>query len=137
MTGSISLRNDRAEFARLRAMVEGFSEKERLHETMGYRLVLILEELFTNVYKYSTTKPQAGAINVVLKRAGEIILIDFADDGPPFNPLTLPKPRIDRQLDDRPVGGLGIHIVRSMTRTASYERDDGWNRLKLTCAIKP
>lgn len=74
---------------------------------------------------------------VALTQTGGTIRIDFAFDGTPSDPHTLPRPRIDRQLGNRLIGGLGFHIVRSMTYSASYERDAGWNRLKLSCAIRP
>ena len=135
VTTSINLPNERSSFARLRGLAERFVETERLGDVTASRLVLILEELFTNVHKYSRGSRPAAAIEVRLTREGGTILIDFADDGGAFNPLGLPKPRIDRNLAERPVGGLGVHIVRSMAQESHYERTDGWNRLQLVCAI--
>ncbi len=137
MATRISLPNDRAGFSRLRALAEGFAAGEGLSETMGHRLVLILAGLFTNVHKSGRGRQPAESVEVSLSRAGEEIVITFADDGGAFDPLKLPGPTIDRTLEERPVGGLGVHIVRSMAQQLRYERTDGWNRLHLTCAIRP
>ncbi len=136
MTASITLPNDRASFAGLRALAGDFALGEGLSEVMTHRLILILEELFTNVHKYSRGSHPASAVEVGLVREGDRLVIDFADDGGAFNPLSIPRPRIDRNLDERPVGGLGVHIVRSMAERSHYERVGGWNRLRLVCEVR-
>ena len=59
---------------------------------MGYLIVLILEELFANVHKYSLGDPPAAAIEVGLERDGDTLVVDFVDDGGAFNPLAMPPP---------------------------------------------
>ncbi len=137
MVARITLPNDRSSFFDLRAFAEGFAAREGLSDVMGNRLVLILEELFTNVHKFGRGDHSAKVIDVGLERVGDDLLVAFADDGGAFNPLGLPIPRMDRNVDERPVGGLGFHIVRSMTRKLRYERTGSWNRLHLVCAVRP
>lgn len=137
MVARITLPNERSSFAGLRAFAEGFAAGEGLSEAMAHRLMLILEELFTNVHKYGRGGRPATSIDVCLDRDRDDLIVGFADDGGAFNPLNLPTPRIDRSLDARPVGGLGVHIVRSMARQSRYERTNGRNRLHLVCTIRP
>ena len=130
-------RNEPRELARLRETVEEFVAEANLDALTGHHVMLILEELFTNVVKYSGGTSPAGAaakgIMVGLDRKGSSIRIAFADDGAPFNPLAVPEPELDEEVEERPIGGLGIHLVRSLTARASYQRAEGWNRLQLVC----
>ena len=53
------------------------------------------------------------------------LAIDFVDDGQPFDPLGLPAPDLDAAAEERQVGGLGVHIVRSLVDEARYLREGG------------
>lgn len=61
---------------------------------------------------------------------GSVVLC-VEDDGPAFDPLAAPEPDLDAPLEDRPVGGLGIHLLREMMDTLDYVRRDDRNRLIL------
>ena len=54
---------------------------------------------------------------------------EVEDDGRPFNPLTAPAPDLTSAVEDRPVGGLGIHLVRSLMEQVDYRRESGKNHL--------
>jgi anti-sigma regulatory factor (Ser/Thr protein kinase) len=54
------------------------------------------------------------------------------DDGHEFDPLAKEAPDLTLSVEDRPIGGLGIHLLRNLTDGMSYERRDGLNRLTLT-----
>lgn len=133
-------RNKPTELARLRETVEYFIFESNLDALTGHRLHVILEELFTNVVKYGTGEGTwgEGAQGVVVKlaRKDDAVKIEFADDGEPFNPLTLPEPDLEDDLEERPIGGLGIHLVKRMAERISYRRLDGWNRLQLVCSSR-
>ena len=56
----------------------------------------------------------------------------IADDGRPFDPLTeAPEPDLESAIEDRPIGGLGVHLVRTMMDEVRYRREEGKNRLTL------
>jgi anti-sigma regulatory factor (Ser/Thr protein kinase) len=61
----------------------------------------------------------------------EVVLV-VADDARPFDPLTLATPDIGAALEDRTIGGLGVHLVRQMMDTVSYTYEAGHNRLRMT-----
>ena len=89
-------------------------------------LELVVEELFLNVARY------AGAESVELRYAvpeAGVVEVEMADDGRAFDPLTRPDPDLNLPLETRPVGGLGIFLVRRLTRSLRYSRDGGWNRV--------
>jgi serine/threonine-protein kinase RsbW len=57
--------------------------------------------------------------------------LGVSDDGPAFDPLAMATPDIDAPLEERPIGGLGIYLVREMMAGVSYERRDGRNVLRM------
>jgi anti-sigma regulatory factor (Ser/Thr protein kinase) len=94
--------------------------------------LIILEELFTNALHYGYPHGAAQAqIKVALTAQPGRIEIDFSDDGRPFDPLAQSSPQLDQAPADRPEGGLGLHILRSLVDEASYRRTGGRNHLTL------
>ena len=61
-----------------------------------------------------------------------VLTAHVEDDGRAFNPLEAPAPDIDAGIDERPIGGLGIHLVRSVMSSVEYRREDGRNILIMT-----
>jgi hypothetical protein len=63
---------------------------------------------------------------------GDMAMAEVEDDGRPFNPLEAPPPDLDRPIEERPVGGLGLHIVRTVMDTVAYRRQGSHNVLTVT-----
>ena len=96
-----------------------------------YLANLAIEELVTNCIKYGYDDSAQHVIEIELElSAGEMILT-VTDDGHPFNPLELPAPNTSAPVEDLPIGGLGIHLLRRMSDHMDYARTDGKNRLTL------
>jgi len=133
---SLSLRSDPAEFGRLISFAEGFARRLALPGTECARLLIILEELFTNNVKHGHDfgHPR-GRIEVALALDIGQLQIEFRDDGRPFDPLTGTLPDLDQPAATRPASGLGLHIVRSLVDEARYSRDGDHNHLVLTRKI--
>jgi anti-sigma regulatory factor (Ser/Thr protein kinase) len=93
---------------------------------------LVLDELVSNVIKYGNASDRTGAIEVSLTIDGARLTIAVSDDGVAFNPLDATPPDLDLPLVDRPVGGLGIHIVKTLAETIAYRRENGRNQIVLT-----
>ena len=112
------------------AAVEEFAERENWPPDLVFKLNLVLEELGVNIVNYSGA---TGDIEISLASDDEKVTVEISDDGRPFNPLLDQKtPDISAPLDDRPVGGLGIHLVRSMMDEMRYSREDGKNKLAIS-----
>jgi anti-sigma regulatory factor (Ser/Thr protein kinase) len=62
--------------------------------------------------------------------------LSFIDDGTPWNPLTHADPDITLSAEERPIGGLGLLMVKKMMDDVSYSRDGGTNVLRLRIAQK-
>lgn len=135
MTASLDLRlaNDLSEIPRLAETVEGFFDEHGLPPRLAFNFNLALDELLTNVISYAFAPGSAHEIAVRLAIADGVVTAELEDDGPAFDPLTEAKePVLEGDVDDRPIGGLGVHFVKTMMDHVAYERRDGRNRLTLT-----
>ena len=132
MRASITLRSEDAEFTRLQAFADEFARQCSLPDDERTRVLIVLEELFTNAITHGYgLHSTAGAITVALGWRRGHFRISFVDDAPPFDPLTSGVPDLDAPGEERPIGGLGIHIVRSLVDQARYCRRAGRNHLHL------
>lgn len=93
-------------------------------------LDLLIEELLMNVFRYSFPQSEPGMVTVTYDVPAEgKVLFEVADQGREFNPLDTPAPDLTLDLGDRPIGGLGIFLVKQYAKPLSYRREHGWNRL--------
>jgi serine/threonine-protein kinase RsbW len=110
--------------------LEAYAEEAELAPGIAARLNLVAEEIAANVAMHATgasffelrVTPAAGALSLAIE-----------DDGPEYDPLARAAPDTEASIEAREVGGLGVHLVREMTRDARYERAGGVNRL--SCAL--
>jgi serine/threonine-protein kinase RsbW len=70
-----------------------------------------------------------------LSQQGDLVSMEISDDGIPYDPLTAPPPDLESDLDDRPVGGLGVFLIRELMDSVSYRFEDGRNHLLVTKAL--
>jgi serine/threonine-protein kinase RsbW len=132
MRTRLTLHNDSADFVRLTEFAAEFSHQHKLPEEERARLLIILDELFTNVVQYGYDSATAeGHIDVGLSLQAGRLIIEFVDDGRPFDPLASAAPDLDLPADERPVGGVGIAIVRALVDEIGYRWDGSHNRLTL------
>jgi anti-sigma regulatory factor (Ser/Thr protein kinase) len=125
----IKVNNTLSELQRVNEALTEFSRRHGLSAKVAHDLNLALEEILTNVISYGYTDNGEHEIRVRLTaRTGEITA-EVQDDGRPFNPLTAPEPDITKPVDDRAVGGLGIHLVRKLMDGLEYKRQGDRNFL--------
>ncbi len=92
-----------------------------------------VDELFGNIARYAY-RSKTGSVTVRLETAKDprSVIITFIDHGVPFNPLSRKKPdSISLSARLRPIGGLGIYIVRNSMDDVSYRYQDGQNILTI------
>lgn len=129
----IELQNDLAEVTRLAGEVEQFAAAHGVSDGTVFAVNLALEELVTNTISYGYPNGGRHVIHLRLDLEGEQLRIAIADDGRAFNPLDKEEPdHLDAAVEDRPIGGLGIHLVRKLMDEVRYERRDERNHLSLT-----
>jgi anti-sigma regulatory factor (Ser/Thr protein kinase) len=94
-------------------------------------LRLVAEEVLTNVAKYGVGPEARPAVELSVSFTDAAAVLEFRDQGPPFDPLAQPPPDLDAPLQERPVGGLGLTLVRALVDEARYARDGSANVLRL------
>ena len=94
-------------------------------------LELVLEEVLVNIIRYAYPAAD-GEIEIACELVGEEDLrISVMDTGVPFNPLEKSDPDLDAAIEDRPIGGLGIYLVRQLANEVHYRREGEKNVLTL------
>lgn len=87
-------------------------------------VMVAFDEILSNVVNYG-----GGALDVAITIGDGAMQATVSDDGPFFDPLARPAPDTDAGIDDRAIGGLGIHLVREMMDDVAYAYENGRNRL--------
>jgi anti-sigma regulatory factor (Ser/Thr protein kinase) len=90
---------------------------------------LVIEELVTNCVKYGGAS--AGEVEVEMQVKDGRLTMVVTDQGPPFNPLEWPAPDTSLPPEQREVGGLGLHLLRTLSDEMSYERREEQNRVTI------
>ena len=92
-------------------------------------LVLAVNEAVTNVLLHGYDE-QPGAVSLCVEADGQDLRVHLSDDAPLFDPTTVPTPDVNLPLEDRPLGGLGVHMMRQLSDELIYQvADPGKNEL--------
>jgi anti-sigma regulatory factor (Ser/Thr protein kinase) len=96
------------------------------------QFTLAAEEAYVNVvnYAYAETAPGSVALSFDCDQAARALHLAIEDHGIPYNPLDRPDPDLHLDADQRPIGGLGIFLVRQLMDRVEYSRRDDTNRLE-------
>ena len=128
----LELHNDIKQVSLLAEFIETIAEEKQLDETLAMNLNLALEEAVTNVILYAYPKGTDGLVDIeaILKEHSLEFII--TDSGVPFDPTAAPEADVTLSADERPIGGLGIFMVRKLMDEVHYQHLDDKNVLKMT-----
>lgn len=126
----IEIRSDLEELPRLVEFIDGFVEEHTLPPKLGMQLNLALEELVTNVIQHGYAGAP-GAIQLRLERDGETVQAVLIDRAPAYDPFSTAEPNLDAPIEERSIGGLGVHLVREMAESVDYVRRGEENRVTI------
>jgi serine/threonine-protein kinase RsbW len=119
------------------AFVEAFCARNGVDRSDALRLTLVVEELFTNSVTHGYRGECDAPIEIALAAAGGEIALLYEDAAPAYDPLSryaAAPDHLHAAVESRPVGGLGLHLVRELAAGASYAREAERNRLRLRMA---
>lgn len=124
------------EIERLNTLVRRFGELHEVPSRALYAVNLALDELVTNTILYGFDEASDQWLHVRLEVSGSELHGELVDEGRHFNPLEVPAPNLDASLRDRELGGLGLHLVRSLMDRLDYRREGSKNVLTIVKRIR-
>ena len=126
---SITVANDLQEVPQVAERIETFCSNLNVSKKTTYRFNVALEEALTNIISYGFSVGGRHQIDIGVEFHDGELIATVSDDGKPFDPLSQTPPDIHAKIEDRRVGGLGIHLLRTLMEKVEYRRDGGTNRL--------
>lgn len=126
------IHNDIKKIPQLADFVEAIAEEMKFDHSLSLSLNLALEEAVTNVIMYAYPEGTDGLVDIEAVIRDHSLSLIVSDSGQPFDPTAEPNADISLGVEDRPIGGLGIYLVRSIMDSVSYERAGGKNILTMT-----
>lgn len=131
----LTLVNDLRQVSLLAGFVDRIREDNNLAPALASRINLALEEAVTNVIMYAYPEGTAGKVDLEAVKDGNSLRFSLTDRGKVFDPTAAPKADLSASVENRPIGGLGIHLIRSIMDSVSYRRLDGKNVLTMIINI--
>ena len=122
-----TIRNDLSELTLANDALHLFLGEHPLPPQATYALNLSIEELLTNIIKYSYDDTAEHVIDIQVELSPWHIVLTIQDDGQAFNPLEQEAPDITKPPEEREIGGLGLHMVREMCEEMEYRREGDRN----------
>ena len=136
LSRSLSLQNDVQQVPQLSQFVDEVCEDIGFDMQTTMKLNLAIEEAVVNVMNYAYPRGTVGDIHIDAQANDLRLKFVITDSGSPFDPTAMPEVDTTLSAEDRPIGGLGIHLVRQIMDSINYERIGGRNVLTLRKKLK-
>ncbi len=128
-TLATSIQNSPSALKKLCTQVSLFLGEQNVSNPLAKKTELIVEELLTNIVNHAYPQKKEDNICISLSVYPQKIIFSVKDQGTPFNPCTHPSPTLNIPIEERPIGGMGIHLVKQNAKTISYKRMNNKNEL--------
>src|SRR2546422_522762 len=113
---------DPGEVAKVNAAFAEFADAHALPAAIRRSVNVALDELLTNTISYGLRGHAAGEVSIDVALRADRLTVTLTDDGAPFDPFGRAAPDTALSVAERPIGGLGIHLVRQLMDEVSYQR---------------
>ncbi len=110
------------------SFTEGFLKGAGL-EHLVFEVSLAIEEWYVNVVKYGFGEKNIGRVVVRFSLSEGVLEVELRDNGAKFDPHSIPPPERPESVEGARIGGLGIHLLRSLMDETDYKRVEGENIL--------
>lgn len=112
--------------------MEALGSEEGWAQDVTYAIVLGLEEVATNVVRHGGGEPGSSEIEIEVSSSDDEVRIEVRDSGRAFDPFhEAPEPDIDAGVEEREIGGLGVHFVKVLMDETAYSREGGRNHVTM------
>ncbi len=127
-----SFPNDLRQLQPLADRIDAALASYHLPESVAFGVHMAFDEIFSNAVKYAGNENRSVQFAIAIFVSGNRLILEMEYDGVAFNLLEVPPPVIDLPLQQRQIGGLGLHLVRQWVDEAEYRHENGRNKLRLT-----
>ena len=127
-----TIANDLGQLVVVRERVDAFGARNVLPDDVVFDVKLAIEELLTNTIKHGFSDDGAHTIDIYFDLQGDRLRVRIEDDAVAFDPADAKSPDTEAAFEDRPVGGLGVHLVKNLMDDVDYRREGGRNHVTLT-----
>lgn len=121
-TLELEIINDLKEVSVVIAEFESFCLKRNVENSAVQKMNVVLDEIINNIINYGYPQEEERLISVKITIENSSMTLIITDDGVAFNPFSIDKPDLSLSLEDRPIGGVGLHIVKNLMDSYAYER---------------
>ena len=129
---SLTLPNDIETIPQLNEFIDTVAEEIGLDMSLTMSLNLAIEEAVVNVMEYAYPEGEQGNVDIEVIADDKWLTFIISDNGIPFDPTTQEDADTTLSAEERPIGGLGIFLVRQLMDSINYQRKDGKNILTLS-----
>ena len=131
MEKEIKIANNVDEIPRLADFVEELGAELELSPAMAMSINLALEEAVVNIILYAYPQDQLHEIRLKVTASAQQLIFLLSDSGMSFDPTRVPEPDVTLPLEERPIGGMGVFLIRKIMNEVTYERIGGENKLTM------
>ena len=118
----LTMTNDLSDLEKLHSFLEEIRDRVPVSKKCLFETNLALEEVFSNVLSYGFNNHTEHFLKITISTAQNVLNIRVEDDGKPFNPLEAKEPALQYDIENRPLGGLGIHLIKNLMDDIHYKR---------------
>ena len=111
--------------------VETFGAENEWPQDLIFHVHLVLDELASNVVNHGYGEG-GHTFQITIQSTSEALTIEVVDEARPFDPFKdAPHPTVEASVEEREIGGLGVHLVKHLMDETTYKRENGKNCLTL------
>ena len=119
---TVILKNDLTEIDKLNDSFNEFCEQYKIPSAVYRKFNIVFDELINNIVSYGYTDDDEHELKVIINITEDKLVVSIEDDATAFNPLNLATPDTEASIEDREIGGLGVHMVKKLMDNVSYKR---------------
>ncbi len=126
---TLTITNNIEQLPKLAMFIDAIAEEDELDMSLVFNLNLALEEAMTNVVMYAYPNQEGMPVVLDYERQADTLIFTLRDQGIAFDPTTGGEVDLTLSVEDRPIGGLGIFLVKQIMTEVEYQRTDDSNIL--------
>ena len=129
---TVRITNQRDQIDTVRKFFDDYSKENKLTEKTVHDIQMALDELLTNIVNYGYEDTDEHRIDVRFGINDDALMVEIIDDSKPYNILEQDNPDISLSVEDKPIGGLGIFLIKKLMSNVDYYTKEGKNHLVMT-----